>query len=63
MMNQLPLDIWPYHERMFLASDTYRSHLEDTMNNFESELSTKRLLFSHSLQTEFTSHYHFEHNQ
>ena len=46
-----------------LASGTYRSHLEDTMNNFESKLSTKGLIFSNSLQTEFTSHYHFEHSQ
>ena len=40
-MNQFPLDTWPYHERMFLASGTYRSHLEDTMNSLESKLSIK----------------------
>jgi hypothetical protein len=41
MMNQFPLDTWPYHERIILASGTHRFHLEDTMNNFESKLSIK----------------------
>jgi len=63
MMNQLPLDTWSYYERMFLTSGTYRSHLEDTMNYFESKLAMKPLLFSHSLQMEITSHYHYEQKQ
>jgi hypothetical protein len=62
MKNQLPLDTWPYHERMFLASGIYRSPLEDTMNNFESKLFMKHTLFSRSLQMEFTSHYHLNIN-
>ena len=64
LVNQLPLDTWPYHERIFflLAGGTSRSHLENTKQTFASELFTKCLLFFHSLKIEFTSHYQSEHN-